>query len=349
MGIKFKELFSPYKEDVTFKDLNGKKVGIDAYVMIYQMLARVRIAEQGGQEFSYQGNVTSHLIGIFQRSVRLLENGLKVCAIMDGPPIQMKEKILEERAARRQEAERLRQEAIDEEDMETANKYAQATVTVTEQILDDTKNLFTLLGIPVITAAHDAEAQIAQMIRNNVLDSCVSQDYDAFAFGATHVVRNLTVSQKRMIGGKSITVLPEQYYLQKILSGLDITREQLILAGLLIGTDFNDGIKGIGPKTAYKLVKEYSTLETLRPRVEEKYISNEYTWDYYFPVEAGKIIDYFQDPPFTEMTKVKFGKIDKSAITDFLVKERGFNPESVESRLKKVLKMQKQSSLSSFL
>ena len=79
MGIKFKELFSPYKEDVNFKQLNGKKVGIDAYVMIYQMLARVRIAEQGGQEFSFQGNTTSHLIGIFQRSVHLLENGLKVC------------------------------------------------------------------------------------------------------------------------------------------------------------------------------------------------------------------------------------------------------------------------------
>ena len=348
MGIKFKDLFKDYKEDINLKMLSGKKVGIDAYVMIYQMLARVRIAEQGGQEFSYQGNTTSHLIGIFQRSIRLLENGLKVCAVMDGPPVPMKEKILKERTSRRQEAEKLRQEALDEDDMEAANKFAQQAITVTDQILEDTSKLFSLLGIPVVTAVHDAEAQIAQMIRHNLLQSCVSQDYDAFPFGASHVIRNLTVSQKRMSGGKTITVLPEQYYLQNILSGLDISRDQLILAGILIGTDFNNGIKGVGPKSALKLVKNYPTLEKLRSHIESKFISDDYTWEYYFPTEPEQIVSYFQDPPFTEVSDVQFGKVDQKGITEFLVNDRGFNADNVENRLKKVLKMQKQSSLSSF-
>ena len=348
MGIKFKDLFSPYKEDVNLKTLTGKKVGIDAYVMIYQMLARVRRAEEGGQEFSYQGNVTSHLIGIFQRCLYLLENGLKVCAIMDGPPVAMKEKILQDRTKRREEAERLRQEALDEEDLATADKYAQAAISVTEQILDDTTKLFSLMGIPVVTAAHDAEAQIAQMVSHNVLDACVSQDYDAFAFGASYVIRNLTVSQRRIIRGKTITVLPEQYYLSKILSGLEISQEQLILAGMLIGTDFNNGVKGVGPKTALKLVKEYPTLESIKPFIEEKYTMDDYSWDYYFPVDPDEIMSYFKNPPYIDPQNIKFGKVDSKGLTEFLVNERGFNPENVQKQLKKVLKMQKQSSLSSF-
>lgn len=348
MGIKFKDLFSPYKEDVNLKGLNGKKVGIDAYVMIYQMLARVRRAEEGGQEFSFQGNVTSHLIGIFQRCIYLLENGLKVCAIMDGPPVSMKERILQERASRRQEAERLRQEAMEEEDLETADKYAQAAISVTEQILDDSRKLFSLLGIPVVNAVHDAEAQIAQMVRFNVLDACVSQDYDSFAFGAPYVIRNLTVSQKRMIRGKTITVLPEQYYLDKILTGLEITQDQLILAGMLIGTDFNNGVKGVGPKTALKLVKEYPTLEAIKPHIEAKFTADDYSWDYYFPVDPDEIMSYFKNPPYNDVSDPKFGKVDSKGVTHFLVEERGFNRENVENRMKKVLKMQRQSSLSSF-
>lgn len=348
MGIKFKDLFSPYKEDVDLKSLNGKKVGIDAYVMIYQMLARIRRAEEGGAEFSYQGNVTSHLMGIFQRSLFLLENGLKVCAIMDGPPVSMKERILQDRANRRQEAERLRQEALEEEDMEAADKYAQATVTVTEQILDDSKRLFSLLGIPVVTAVHDAEAQIAQMVRKGVLDACVSQDYDSFAFGAPYVIRNLTVSNRRIIRGKTITVLPEQYYLEKILSGLEITQDQLILAGMLIGTDFNNGVNKVGPKTALKLVKEYPTLEKIKPVIETKFSADDYSWDYYFPVEPDEIMSYFQNPPYNDAQNLKFGKVDSKGVKKFLVDERGFSPENVENRLKKILKMQRQSSLSSF-
>jgi flap endonuclease-1 len=348
MGIKFKDLFTEYKKEIDLKTLNGKKVGLDAYVLIYQMLARVRMAEQGGQEFSFQGNVTSHLIGIFQRSLYLLENGMKVCAIMDGPPPVMKEKVLKERSKRREEAEKLRQEALDEDDMEAANKYAQASVSVTEQILDDTKKLFNLLGIPVITAVHDAEAQIAQMVRNNTLDSCISQDYDSFAFGAPHIIRNLSVSQRRLIGGKTIVVTPEQYYLEEILTGLNISRDQLILAGLLIGTDFNNGIRGIGPKTALKLVKEYPTLEVLRPHIEEKFITGDYSWDFYFPTEAEDIMEYFKNPPFDETKEIKFNRVDQKAITEFLVDERGFNADNVANRLKKIMKMQKQSSLTSF-
>lgn len=348
MGIKFKDLFGPYKEDVDLKVLSGKKVGIDAYVMIYQMLARIRMAEQGGQEFSFQGNITSHLIGIFNRSLYLLENGLKVCAIMDGPPVQMKERVLNERAHRKEEAEKRRLEALEEDDMEAANKFAQASISVTEQILEDTKKLFDLLGIPVINAVHDAEAQIAMMIRNNVLDSCVSQDYDAFAFGASHVIRNLSVSQRRVIGGRTIVVTPEQYYLDKILSGLDISRDQLILAGILIGTDFNNGVKGVGPKTALKLVKQYPTIDELRPQIESKFITDDYTWEYFFPSEPEEIMSYFKDPPYTDPGELKFGKVDSKKIKEFLVEERGFTAQTVENRLKKILKIQKQSSLSSF-
>lgn len=348
MGIKYKDILIDYREPVNVKQLKGTTVGLDAYVLIYQMLARVRMAEQGGQEFSYQGNVTSHLIGIFARCVHLLENDIKVCAILDGPPPVFKERILKIRAERKKVAEKKRLEALEKEDMEAAQKYAQQTITVDEQILDDTSKLFNLLGIPVVTAVHDAEAQIALMVRKGILNSAVSQDYDTFAFGANHIIRNLTVAQRRTVRGQTVTVMPEQFYLEKILTGLEISREQLILAGLLIGTDFNSGVKGVGPKTALKLVKKYKSIEEITPIIMKDHMKEGYSWEHYFETEPNIIMDYFMEPPYQDAGDLQYEKIDKKVLTEFLVQDRGFSKENVKNRLKRVLKLQQQSNLSSF-
>jgi len=348
MGIKFKDLFVDYREPVNVKQLKGTTVGLDTYVLIYQMLARVRMAEQGGQEFSYQGNITSHLIGIFYRCIHLLEHDIKVTAVFDGPPPVFKERLLKERAERKKIAEEKRKEALEKEDFEAANKYAQQTISIDEQILNDTEKLFELLGIPVVHAKHDAEAQIASMTRKGILDSAVSQDYDTFAFGANHIIRNLTVAQRRTVRGQSITVMPEQYHLYKILNGLEISREQLILAGMLIGTDFNSGVKGVGPKTALKLVKKYTTLDELSAHIRSTFVKENYTWEHFFETEPEIILEYFQHPPYQEVGELRFNNLDKKGLYEFLVKDRGFSKENVTNRIKQVVKIQQQSSLSSY-
>lgn len=348
MGIKYKDLFVDYREPVDLKQLKGTKVGMDAYVLIYQMLARVRMAEQGGQEFSYQGNITSHLIGIFYRCMHLLEQDIKVAAILDGPPPVFKEKILQQRSERKKIAEIKRQEALEKEDMEAANKFAQQSISVDDQILQDTETLFELMGIPTVRAVHDAEAQIATMVQKGVINSAISQDYDTFAFGANHIIRNLTVAQKRTIRGQTITVMPEQYYLEKILNGLDITRDQLILAGILIGTDFNTGVKKVGPKTALRLVKTYPDLNSLSEHILTNFIKDDYKWEHFFETEPDIILDYFKNPPYNEIEELKFENVNKKELYNFLVKDRGFSKENVMKSIKKVVKVQQQASLSSF-
>lgn len=350
MGIKFKKLFYDFREQLNLKtDLKGQILGLDIYIMIYQMLASIRRMEEGGSEFSYEGHVTSHLIGLFSRMIFLLENDIKPVAVFDGIPPDFKAITLEKRAASKKIAQEKREMALEVGDLASAAKYAQATVSITENILEDTKKLFDHLGIPYLTAIHDAEAQIALMNQKGIINASASQDYDTFVFGAPRVIRNLTIGQQRRSGGKMITVVPEQYYLKNILNGLDINREQLIYAGLLIGTDFNDGVKGVGPKTALKIVKQYQTLDEIKEFVQAKYVTEEFPWELYFQVEPEEIVDYFLNPPYTEVKELKFDqKINEKSLIEFLVEERGFNKNNIEIRLKKILKRQQQSSLSSF-
>jgi flap endonuclease-1 len=336
MGIKFKDLFYDYREPLNLKvDLKGQKLGIDAYIMIYQMLSAIRRMEEGGTEFSYEGHVTSHLLGIFRRSLFMLENGTKPVAVFDGPPIDFKALTLEKRAEIKKEAQQKYEMAMEAGDLSRAAVFAQATVKITDEILDDTKRLLELLGIPHITAAHDAEAQLALMTKKGFLSAAASQDYDTFVFGSPRVVRNLTISQQRRRGGKIVKIVPEQFYLKKILAGLEINHKKLIYAGLLIGTDFNDGVKGIGPKTALKIVKQYDKFDEIKEFVQKKYVNEEFPWESYFPVEPEEIIDYFQNPPYIEVDDLKFEKVDKNGLLEFLVEERGFSKENVVNGLKK--------------
>lgn len=350
MGIKFKDLFIDYREPVNLAQMKGEVLGIDVYVQLYQMLARIRRVEDGGGSFSHGDTVTSHLIGLFNRSVYMLENGLKLVGVFDGPPPDFKQATLAERSARKKEAVEKREAALEAKDMEGAAKYAQQTVSITDEIVADTKRLFDLLGIPYVTARHDAEAQVAVMTSNGLLDAAASQDYDTFLFGSPRVIRNLTVSQQRRRGGKTVTVVPEQFHLKTILDGLNLTREQLILVGMWVGTDFNNSVKGIGPKKALKLVQDHPTLAETLAVLETEHATEERPMDYYFPTDPQVVFDYFVNPPTEPVTKddLKYGRLDKKGLVEFLVDDRGFSKDRVESRIQKLVGQQRQKSLSSF-
>lgn len=338
MGTKIGSLIVKSRTEIRLTDLSGKLIGIDAFITIYAFLARIRSRETGGGYFTDQeGNVTSHLIGLFNRMTNLLSHNIRPVFIFDGEPPHFKAEEIESRQERKEQAEENRQEALARGDLDSAMKYAQATSRVTSNMIDDSKRLLEYLGIPSIQAASEAEAQGVIMTQQNKIYALATQDYDSFLFGGPRILRNFSVSQRRKQPNQErwSESPPEQVLLSDILQELGLTsRDQLIMLGLLIGTDYNPkGIIGIGPKTGLKLVRQYRSLSSLLNYLERKHDLKKV-----FPYPPSALFDYFRAPDVDLAIQVKFPKFDRQRVTEFLVEERGFSPDRVERQLSTLVK-----------
>ncbi|MFX0122074.1 MAG: flap endonuclease-1 [Candidatus Hodarchaeota archaeon] len=336
MGTQIGKLLSKCRFEIEYSDLYGKKIGIDAYNMIYAFLAPIRYRETGGGYLTdSDGNVTSHLSGLFYRMTNLLPYNIRPVFIFDGEPPIFKEKEIKIRKDRKKEAVLKREEALAIGDLDSAMKFAAVTSKITPQIIDDAKRLIEYFGIPTLQAASEAEAQGAYMVQEGMLDAVASQDYDSFLFGSPKVIRNLTVTRRRVATKQgNIELKPEKVNLRELLEELHFdNRDQLIMLGLLVGTDYNPGgIKGIGPKTALKLVHKYRTPNSLF-----EYLDAEYSIEKVFPHPPKGLLDYFRSPEVDEDVKFTFRKPQLNKITEFLVEERDFSKDRIEGALKRMV------------
>ena len=326
MGVDLRDLVP--KIMIKLEELNGKIVAIDAYNALYQFLAIIRQPD-GTPLKDSSGRVTSHLSGLLYRTSNLVELGIKPIYVFDGAPPALKEVEIKRRKRVKEEALVLYERALKEGKVEQARVYAQATSHLKDYMAEDSKKLLGLLGIPWIQAPSEGEAQAAYMTRKGDSDYCASQDYDSLLFGAPKFVRNITISGRRKLPGKNIyiEVIPEVVELVQALRVLGITYEQLIDVGVLIGTDFNpDGIKGLGPKTALKLIKEHGSLEKAVP-----YVKNAE-----FPVEPQRIREIFLRPEVTDRYRLEWKDPDVEGTVDFIVRGRDFSEDRVRKALEKM-------------
>lgn len=327
MGVNLRALIPKTKVD--FKNLSGKSIAIDAYNTLYQFLAIIRQPD-GTPLKDRSGKITSHLSGLFYRTINLVDMGVKVAYIFDGVPPTLKEVEIKRRAKVKAEALVKYEKAVREGKVETARKYAQMTSKLKDYMPDDSKRLLTELGIPWIQAPSEGEAQAAYLTTKGVTDYCGSQDYDSLLFGATSLVRNVTISGRRKVPRKKVyvEVVPEIIKLDSVLNELDITREQLIDIAILVGTDFNpDGVKGVGPKTALKLIKKHGSIEEAMPELENAE----------FPVEPKRIRDIFLKPKVTDNYKLEWNTPNVEGVVDFLCRERDFSEDRVRKALDKMV------------
>ena len=207
--------------------------------------------------------------------------------------------------------------------------YAQATATLKDYMAEDAKRLLNLMGIPWVQAPSEGEAQAAYMVKKGDADYCASQDYDSLLYGAPRLVRNVTISGRRKLPRKPVyvEVKPEIVELDEVLETLGITYEQLIDIGILVGTDYNpEGVKGIGPKTALKLIKEHGSLENVLPNLKEAE----------FPVPPEKIREIFLKPKVTDNYKIEWKEPDVEGVVVFLCGERDFSEDRVRKALEKM-------------
>lgn len=328
MGVNLRDLVP--KTTVSLKDLSGKSIAIDAYNALYQFLAIIRQPD-GTPLKDHTGRVTSHLSGLLYRTSNLVEMGIKPIYVFDGIPPTLKEAEIKRRMQIKEDALIKYERAIKEGKIEEARMYAQATSRLKDEMVNDAKRLLTLLGIPWIQAPSEGEAQAAHLVKRGDADFCASQDYDSLLFGAPRLVRNVTISGRRKLPRKNvyIEVVPEIVELKKVLETLGITYEQLVDIGILVGTDFNpQGVKGLGPKTALKLIKEHGNLENLLPHLKNAE----------FQVEPRKIKEIFLNPKVTDNYKIEWKQPDIEAVIDFICRERDFSEDRVRKAVEKMLK-----------
>ncbi|MEM5834576.1 MAG: flap endonuclease-1 [Candidatus Aenigmatarchaeota archaeon] len=323
MGVQLSDLL-PSKE-IELEHLSGKRIAIDAYNTLYQFLSIIRDRMTGEPLRDSEGRTTSHLSGLFYRTSNLVEAGIKPVFVFDGKPPEFKKKTIEKREKSKEEARRKWEEAL--ERGEEAITYAQATAVLTEEMVEDSKKLLEYMGIPWVQALSEGEAQCAYMCKKGSVDFTASQDFDSLLFGSPRLVRNLSITGKRKLPRKEvyIEIKPEIIELEQSLKTLGITQEQLIIIGILVGTDYAEGIKGVGPKTALKLVKEHQTLEKILKNVEWK-----------AEVDAEDIFNFFIKPPVTDKYKIEWKEPNREKILEFMVEEHDFSRERVEKVVDKL-------------
>lgn len=327
MGLDLKPLVK--SSPITISELSGKVIAIDAYNTIYQFLATIR-GITGELLTNNNGEVTSHLSGLFYRNVNLLAEDIKLIYIFDGEPSPLKSKEIDRRRQVKQDALNKYQEAITAGRFEDARKYGQATSVLTDKMVEESKMILALLGIPYIQAPSEGEAAAAQLTQSNIAFACASQDYDSLLFGAKRLIRNLAISGKRKVPNRNVYVdiEPEIIEQQQLLNETGLNLEQLVDIGILIGTDFNPGgILGIGPKTALKLVREHNKLEKIE-KIEAS-LAN-------IPYKEIREVFLKQEAP--KINGIEFNEINYDALVNFLCTEKNFSVARVNTSLDKVKK-----------
>jgi flap endonuclease-1 len=245
-----------------FENYTGRKIAIDASMAMYQFLVAVRSGGPGANQTmltNEAGEVTSHIQGMFNRTIRMMTGGIRPVYIFDGKPPQMKGGELAKRLAKRAKAESDLAAAKAAEDVDEMNKFSSRLVKVTRQHNEDCKELLRLMGVPVFTAPCEAEAQCAELARKGKVYATATEDMDALTFRTPKLVRKLTFSQMK---GKEKQMIMEIDF-DTMLAGLDITYEQFVDVCILCGCDYCSTIKGIGPKTALRLIKEHKSIENV--------------------------------------------------------------------------------------
>ncbi|MFW9998995.1 MAG: flap endonuclease-1 [Candidatus Hermodarchaeota archaeon] len=335
MGVKINELVNEVKRTITFENLFKKSIAIDAFNTIYQFLAIIR-QRDGTPLKDFQGNVTSHLSGLFYRTINFLEHNIKPIYVFDGTPSELKLDTIKERKKVKEEAKEKMLKAQDAEDFQEAKKFAQFTSKLDSDMIEESKKLIEHMGIPIIQANSEGEAQSAYLVENNDAWACASQDYDTLLFGGERLLRNFAISRSKKVKDTTVTLDIEYVSLTKFLNNLGINREQLIDMGILIGTDFFPGIKGIGQKTALDLIKKYKNLENI---LKNKVMIG--GKEIFLDLELiDQIREIFLYPDVNENYKIpKPKKIDFEKLEELLIEEHNFSKQRVQNALERLRKL----------
>ncbi|KAL3678450.1 hypothetical protein R1sor_021406 [Riccia sorocarpa] len=320
-------------KEMKFESYFGRKIAIDASMSIYQFL--IVVGRTGNDMLTNEaGDVTSHLQGMFTRTIRILEAGIKPVYVFDGKPPDMKKEELAKRYARRDDAAQGLVQAVEAGNQEDIEKYSKRTVKVTKQHNEDCRKLLRLMGVPVVEAPSEAEAECAALCKAGKVYAVASEDMDSLTFAAPVFLRHLMEPVTR-----KLPVM--EFWVDKVLEGLQLSMDQFIDMCILCGCDYCDSIKGIGPQSALKLIRQHGTLEEVVENLNKSKYQIPENWNY---KEARRL---FKDPVVTaadDIPELKWLGPDEEGLKQFLVEENGFNIERVTKGIEKIKSAKNKSS-----
>ncbi len=323
MGVVLTPIIT--KQPIALDHLRQRVLAVDGNGELYQFLALIRLRD-GTPLRDAAGRVTSHLSGLFFRTTRLIaEHGLRLVFVFDGVPPPRKAAALEQRRAVKERFQREYAAALARGDLPEA--YAKATMTsrLTREMVNEARELLRLLGIPTVQAPAEGEAQAAYMAQKPAVWAAASKDYDTLLFGAPRLVRFLTISGKEFLPSQGTfrPIVPEVIELQRQLDEWRITRSQLVDLAILIGTDFNRGVKGIGPKKALRLVQEHGRIEDLPSDVREAV------------GDVSEVREIYLQPSVSDDYAIEFTEPDRAGVIQFLCEDRQFSRDRVGAALER--------------
>lgn len=319
-------------KELKLEYLKDKVLAVDAFNILYQFISTIRQSD-GTPLMDSKGNVTSHLIGLFSRFTKLMLEDMKFVFVFDGKVPDMKQKERERRKGLKIEAMKQYEEAKKQEDVAGMKKFASRTSRLTAEMVEEAKKLITILGMPVVQAPSEGEAQASYMVAKGDCFAVVSQDADSLLFGANMVIKNLAISGRKKVANKLAysSVNPEIISLSDNLNQLGIDLDQLIVLSILVGTDYNvGGVKGIGPKKALALVKEFGK--------DFEKVFEEAKWKEYFDFDWRKVFNLIKNIPVSDDYKLEWNEVDEEGLIKLLVEEHDFSRERVEKTIEKLMK-----------
>jgi flap endonuclease-1 len=328
MGLNIREIIP--KKEISFSDLKEKVIVIDAFNTLYQFISTIRQYD-GSLLQDKKGRTTSHLSGLFYRNINLLTDGIKLVYIFDGKPPELKNKTKSQREKVKKIATEKYESAKEEKDFESMKKYSQQSTKLTNEIIQESKELLEAMGIAVIQAPGEGEAQASFLNKHRSVFAVGSQDYDCLLFGAPRLIQNLTLSRKRKTVSGIVEIFPSLIDLENVLNHLQINHEQLICLGILIGTDYNPGgIPGIGQKKALEIVRKFKTPYN----IFEQFPEANFDWK--------KIFELFKKPLVDDKIKIEFPKLNFDKIKEILT-DHDFSEERIDNQLKKLQEIKEKS------
>ncbi len=322
MGCNLRDLANA--KDTTMETMRGKTVGIDSFLLAFQFLTTIRDRSptgDGGPLRAENGKVVAHLMGFLARASTMLAKGVKPVFIFDGTHPDLKKDEMDARRAVREQAEKEWKAALEAGDYATAQKMAQRCVKYTPEMVDESIEMLKLMGIPAFRAAAEGEAQAAVMAAKGQLDAVATQDWDALLYGAPFVIRNFASDGSKRMGR---IIRAQEIELDQILADNELTREQLIDLGIMIGTDFHPGIRGIGPKTGLKFIKEFGSIEGVCEAKQKE-----------IPDRLSEIRQIFLNHPVVEVSDedLQQGTVDVEGLKKFLIDERQFSQKRFDNAI----------------
>lgn len=333
MGLNIREIVPRRKVDAG--ELKGKIIAVDAFNTLYQFLSSIRQYDGSPLQDS-KGKITSHLSGLFYRNASLLQEGIKLIYVFDGEPPELKAQTNKARRENKQIAKEKFEDAKDKEDYENMRKYSAQMIKLDRDMIEESKKLLEAMGIAVVQAPSEGEAQASYFAKIGEAYAVASQDYDCLLFGAPRLIQNLTLARKRKTVSGVVEIFPEMIELERVFNSMQIDHDQLISLGILVGTDYNPGgIFRIGQKKALQIVQKFK-----QPTLIFKEFDNaNFDWK--------EIFEMFKKPNVDKNAEIIFPNFDKNKIKNILL-EHEFSEERIDLTIERILKakeIQKQKTL----